>query len=192
MYDTPHWIQLLLVSAVILIGAITDLRTRKIPNWLTLGSVPVGLVLGFVFGGVGGLAVSFMAMLLALVIYFPLYALRAMGAGDAKLMAAVATFIGPLMWLHLFFAASLIGGLVAILFTAAKGQFRNTLSKSVQILRHLAYFRAPFASDPSIDIRSPKSMSLPHGAVIAFGWLILFVAWEQFDFRLIDFRLIRF
>lgn len=187
MYDSPHWIQLLAVSAVILVGAVTDLRTRKIPNWLTLGALPVGLILSFVFGGVKGLLAALGAMLLALIIYFPLYALRAMGAGDAKLMAAVATFIGPLMWLHLFFAASLLGGLVAVLFTSAKGEFRNTLAKSVQILRYLAYFRAPFASDPSLDIRSPKSMSLPHGAVIAIAWLVLVVAWEQFGFRLIRF-----
>lgn len=187
MHDSPHWIQLLLVSVIILIAAVTDLRTRKIPNWLTLSAVPVGLVLGFVFGGLTGLAYSFGAMLLALLIYFPLYALRAMGAGDAKLMAAVATFIGPLMWLHLFFAASLLGGLVAVLFTAAKGEFRNTLAKSVQILRQLAYLRAPFAADPSLDIRNPKSISLPHGAVIAIAWMLLFIAWEQFGFRLIRF-----
>jgi hypothetical protein len=100
-------------------------------------------------------------------------------------MAAVATFLGPLMWLHLFFAASLLGGLVAVLFTAAKGEFRNTLSKSVQILRQLAYFRAPFATDPTLDIRSPKSISLPHGAVIAIAWLFLYIAWVQFGFRLV-------
>lgn len=187
MNDSPHWIQLLLVSVIILTAAITDLRTRKIPNWLTLSSVPLGLALGFVFGGLQGLAYAFGAMLLALVIYFPLYALRAMGAGDAKLMAAIATFIGPMMWLHLFFAASLLGGLVAILFTAAKGEFRNTLAKSVQILRQLAYLRAPFAEDPSLDIRSPKSISLPHGAVIALAWMVLFIAWEQFGFRLVRF-----
>lgn len=185
MPDTPHWIQLLLVSAVIIVGAVTDLRTRKIPNWLTLSAVPVGLVVAFVVGGGRGLAFSFGAMLLALLIYFPLYALRAMGAGDAKLMAAVATFIGPIMWIHLFIAASVLGGIVAVVFTAAKGEFRNTLGKSVEILRHLAFFRAPFASNPSLDIRSPKSISLPHGAVIALSWIVLLIAWEQFDFRLI-------
>jgi prepilin peptidase CpaA len=185
MHDSPHWIHLLVVSLIILIGAATDLRSRKIPNWLTLSAVPVGLLLAYVFDGLSGLGYAFGAMLLALLIYFPLYALRAMGAGDAKLMAAVATFLGPLMWLHLFFAASLLGGLVAVLFTAAKGEFRNTLSKSVQILRQLAYFRAPFATDPTLDIRSPKSISLPHGAVIAIAWLFLYIAWVQFGFRLV-------
>jgi prepilin peptidase CpaA len=185
MPDTPHWLQLITVSIVVLVGAVTDLRTRKIPNWLTLGALPVGFLMAGLLTGTSGLVSAGLGMLLALLIYFPLYLLRAMGAGDAKLMAAIAVFIGPFMWLHLFLAASLLGGIVAIVFTAAKGEFRNTLNRSMEILRQLAYFRAPYASNPTLDIRSARSLSLPHGAVICLSWIVLLVAWEQFDFRLI-------
>lgn len=186
MPESPHWILLVAVSAVATIGAITDLRARKIPNWLTLTSIPIGLIASGVLGGWQGLVFAFIAMFLALLIYFPLYLLRAMGAGDAKLMAAIATFIGPVMWIHLFIAASILGGIVAVLFTMAKGQFKATLAKSVNIMRSMAYFRAPFAENPDLDIRSPKSLSLPHGAVIALAWFILLFLWENLDFRLIS------
>lgn len=184
MPDTPHWFLLLAASAVILVAAITDLRTRRIPNWLTLPAVPIGLVASFVFGGVPGLVFAAIGLVVALMIYLPLYALKAMGAGDGKLMAAVSVFIGWYMWLHLFMAASVLGGLVAVLFTMAKGEFRNTLARSVTVLRSLARFEAPSSADPTLDIRSAKSISLPHGSVIALAWLVLLVLWEQFGFRL--------
>ncbi|MDZ7636938.1 MAG: prepilin peptidase [Bryobacterales bacterium] len=185
MPDTPHWTMLIAVTVVCLIGAITDLRTRKIPNWLTLGALPIGLIAGGVLGGWQGLFLAFAGMLLALLIYFPLYLLRAMGAGDAKLMAAIAAFIGPIMWIHLFIFASVLGGVVAVLFTLAKGQFQTMLGKSVSILRSLAYFQAPYAENPELDIRSAKSLSLPHGAVIALAWFALLFVWENFGFRLV-------
>lgn len=185
MNASPHWILLIAVTVIAVIGAVTDLRSRRIPNWLTLSALPIGLIASGVLGGWQGLFLGVTGMLLALLIYFPLYLLRAMGAGDAKLMAAIAAFIGPIMWIHLFIAASILGGVVAVLFTLAKGQFKTMLSKSVNILRSLAYFQAPYADNPELDIRSPKSLSLPHGAVIALAWFALLILWENFGFRLI-------
>ncbi|MCC6263661.1 MAG: prepilin peptidase [Bryobacterales bacterium] len=187
MPETPHSILLAAVTILCVLGAITDLRSRKIPNWLTLGALPIGLIASGILGGWMGLFLSFVAVLLALLIYFPLYLLRAMGAGDAKLMAAIASFIGPLMWIHLFIFASILGGVAAVLFTLAKGQFKIMLGKSMDILRSLSYFQAPYAANPELDIRSAKSLSLPHGAVIALAWFVLLFLWTSFDFRIIRF-----
>jgi len=186
MPNNPHWFLLLAASAIILVAAITDLRTRRIPNVLTLPAIPVGFVLSYILEGSTGLLASVVGLVLALVIYLPLYALRAMGAGDGKLMAAVSTFIGWSMWLHLFFAASLLGGVVAVVFTMAKGQFRHTLQRSVLVLRSLASFQSPASVDETLDFRSNKSLSLPHGSVIALAWMALLVAWDQFGFRLFE------
>ena len=187
MPDTPHLILLAAATLVCVVGAITDLRSRRIPNWLTLSALPVGLIASGILGGWQGLFLSFVGILLALLIYFPLYLLRAMGAGDAKMMAAIASFIGPLMWIHLFIFSSILGGIVAVLFTMAKGQFKVMLGKSMNILRSLAYFQAPYAADPDLDIRSAKSLSLPHGAVIALAWFVLLFLWENFGFRIVRF-----
>ena len=79
----PPVTQVVLVLIVLTAG-IYDLRYRRIPNWLVL----VGLALGFGLNTflflLPGLERSAMGMGLALLIYFPLYLLRAMGAGDAK------------------------------------------------------------------------------------------------------------
>jgi prepilin peptidase CpaA len=184
MPNTPHGLLPIAASLIILIAAVTDLRTRRIPNWLTLPSIPIGMLLNFALDGVSGLMASVFGVFIALLIYVPLYLLRAMGAGDGKLMAAIAAFIGWYVWLHLFFAASILGGIVAVLFTLAKGELRNALVRSVGILRSLAYFRAPFAADKTLDIRSAESISLPHGSVIALGWFGLLFFWGQFDLRL--------
>ena len=72
MPDTPHWILLVAVTVICFIGALTDLRSRRIPNWLTLGALPIGLLASGILGGWHGLFLSFAGMVLALLIYFPL------------------------------------------------------------------------------------------------------------------------
>ena len=113
----PLVTQVVLVLIVMTAG-IYDLRYRRIPNWLVL----VGLVLGFGLNtflfGLSGLGLSLKGMGLALLIYFPLYLLRAMGAGDAKLMAAVGAIFGPGNWIMLFMVTAVLGGVAAELVPA--------------------------------------------------------------------------
>ena len=72
-----------------------DVRYRRIPNWLTAIGVLLGLGLNtFLYQGWPGLRFSLMGLGLAFGIYFGLYAVRAMGAGDVKLMAAIGALVG--------------------------------------------------------------------------------------------------
>src|SRR6266478_2850895 len=121
----PRVTQVVLVLIVLTAG-IYDLRYRRIPNWLVL----VGLVLGFAVNtlwlGLSGLGVSAKGMGLALLIYFPLYLLRAMGAGDAKLMAAVGSIVGWQNWIMLFIVTAILGGVSAIVVLLFAGRVRKT------------------------------------------------------------------
>ncbi len=64
------------VVAIVLIAAILDLRSRRIPNWLTLPGVLVGISLNTALSGTPGLISALKGMGLALLIYLPLFALR--------------------------------------------------------------------------------------------------------------------
>lgn len=161
---------------IVVTAAIFDLRYRKIPNWLVL----VGLVLGFGLNTflfeVAGLAASAKGMGLALLIYFPLYLLRAMGAGDAKLMAAVGSIVGWGNWLAIFVATAVIGGVLGVIVLLFAGRIRKTFWNMGWILNEILHFRAPYHSSQELDVRSAQGMRMPHGVAIALGSIAFLVA----------------
>ena len=172
----PPVTQVVLVLIVLTAG-IYDLRYRRIPNWLVL----VGLVLGFAvnlywLGLLSGLAQSGKGMGLALLIYFPLYMLRAMGAGDAKLMAAVGAIVGWQNWIMLFIITAVLGGVSALVVLLFAGRVRKTFWNVGWILHEITHFRAPYQSSEELDVRSARAMRLPHGAVIAVGSMVFLAA----------------
>src|SRR5712692_10288169 len=152
----PLVMQVVLVLIVMTAG-IYDLRFRRRPNWLVL----VGLVLGFGLNaflfGLSGLERSAMGMGLALLVYFPLYLLRAMGAGDAKLMAAVGSILGPGNWLAVFVLTSVLGGLVALIVLLFAGRIRKAFWNVGWILNEVIHMRAPYHSSEELDVRSPRA-----------------------------------
>jgi prepilin peptidase CpaA len=171
----PPILQALLVLVVATAG-IYDLRFRRIPNWLVL----VGLVLGFALNaylaGWAGLKTAGMGLGLAFLVYFPLYLLRAMGAGDVKLMGAVGAIVGPGNWLAVFVITAIIGGVVALFVLLFAGRVQKTFWNLGWILNEVIHLRAPYHSSEELDVRSPRAMRLPHGAVIALGAVVFLTA----------------
>jgi prepilin peptidase CpaA len=158
-----------LVLCVVIIAAITDIRSRRIPNYLTLAGVLLGIGLNTWLGGWAGLLYSVKGLGLAMLVYLPLYALRGMGAGDVKLMAAVGSITGAGNWFSIFLYTALLGGVIAIIATLATGRLKKTLWNVGYLVRELASLRAPYLSKEELDIQSSKALRLPHGMVIALG-----------------------
>ena len=159
----------LVLTGIALAAGLYDLRIRRIPNWLNLSGVILGLGLNaYLFSGRGVIAAG-LGLLLALAIYTPLYALRGMGAGDVKLMAAIGAIAGPRDWFAIFLTTALLGGVISILLVVLRKRFRQTFENIATILRELWHRRAPIAANQQLDIRNQKSLKLPHGAVIAAG-----------------------
>ena len=78
-----------LLAGVVLTAAWTDLRERKIPNWLALAGVLAGFGLNVALYRMPGFWSALQGLGVAFLIYFPLWLIRGMGAGDVKLMGAV-------------------------------------------------------------------------------------------------------
>ena len=159
----------ILVAAIVLVAAATDIRSRRIPNWLTLSGVVAGLLLNTVLFGLPGLRNSLSGMGLGFAAYFVLYCLRAMGAGDLKLMAAVGAIIGPGHWVSVFMASALAGGVFALALIVWKGRMRETLWNSFFIAQELVHFRAPYKRHEHLSVRDPRALNMPHGVAIAAG-----------------------
>ncbi|MDQ6663667.1 MAG: prepilin peptidase, partial [Acidobacteriota bacterium] len=80
--------QILLV-ALVTIAAVFDIRFRRIPNWLNLTGLLMGLIASAYLAGLQGLGRSALGLAVGFGLYFPLFLLHARGAGDEKLLAAV-------------------------------------------------------------------------------------------------------
>jgi prepilin peptidase CpaA len=156
---------------MVLVAAVYDVRYRRIPNWLTLAGVLVGVALnGFLDQGRPGLFVSsLLGLAAAFGVYFVLYALRAMGAGDVKMMAAVGAIVGWRDWFGIFIVTAMIGGIMALILVVARGRVKKTLWNVAFILSELKSGRPAYMRREELDVKNPKALGLPHGAVIAVG-----------------------
>jgi prepilin peptidase CpaA len=168
---------------VVLIAAAYDIRYRRIPNWLTGPAVLVALVLNAFLQApaphvisFGGFLFALKGLALAFGSYFFLYALRAMGPGDVKLMAAVGAFVGWQDWFGIFLITAIIGGIAAVVFSLMRGRLKTTVWNVGFILSEMGRMRPAYLGKEELDVRSKKGLGLPHGAVIAAGTLLFFLA----------------
>ena len=142
----------IVLIAMVAAAALTDLRTRRIPNWIPVS----GAVIGVVFGGLPSLA----GAALGFGMFIILYIVGGMGAGDVKLFSAVGALIGPQALIVVFIFTGLVGGLAAIALSLSRGQLQETLAKASAIAAGCR------------TLATPQSLRLPYGAVIAAGVLI--------------------
>lgn len=175
MSSLPPVLQILLALLTLTAG-IADLRTRRIPNALVGAGLAGGLALnGFLYGS-SGLVQSAKGMGLAMLVYLPLFALRAMGGGDTKLMAAVGATVGPANWLGIFLITALLGGVVAVVVVLLSKRLGGTLRNITFILGELVRFRRPHLTRQELQAGHEKAISLPHGAIIACACLAFLAA----------------
>lgn len=167
----PFLLKVLLAMTAVA-AACYDLRIRRIPNWLNLSGLLLGLGLNLYFESLHGLMSSAGGLLLALCIYIPLYALRGMGAGDVKLMAAIGAMVGPSNWLNIFLMTALLGGLISLLLVVVRRRSKQTFLNLAVIVSQLTKGKRPADQDAELTIYSQKALKMPHGAVIASGVLL--------------------
>lgn len=171
-------LKLVLISTA-MVAAYYDLRIRRIPNWLNLSAVVLGLGLNTYFESLPGAWMAAGGLLLALCIYMPLYALKGMGAGDVKLMAAIGAITGPGNWLYIFIATALLGGVVSLALVVMRKRTAQTVSNISVILGQLAKAKQPSQQDSALSIHNEKALKMPHGAIIAAGvCLFLVLHWN--------------
>jgi prepilin peptidase CpaA len=163
----------ILLGILVAIAAVFDIRYRRIPNWLVLAGIIVGLAWNVYSSDhwSSGLLRSLGGLGLGFILYFPLYLIRARGAGDVKLLAAVGAIAGWSNCLWIFLLTAILGGVIALILLTFRGRVRQTFFNVGWIIRDLLHLQAPYKSNEELDVTSNKGMRLPHGAMIAVGAL---------------------
>jgi len=115
----PSWVSLsglrfTLLALVVVVAAVTDLRWRRIPNWITASGAALGLVFHLLEGGLSGVLLSIAGAALGFAIFIAFYVAGGMGAGDIKLFSAVGALTGPSALVTIFVFTGLLGGVAAV------------------------------------------------------------------------------
>jgi prepilin peptidase CpaA len=164
----PTAIQMTLI-VLVSAAAWTDLRTRRIPNWITASGAAIGLGLHIYYAGISGAIQSLAGAALGLAIFLGLYVAAGMGAGDVKLFSAVGAFAGPQSLLLVFVFTGLLGGIAGVALALYRGRLMQTLERTREIFTDMGRMRW---QQLRATADSPNSLRLPYGAVIAGGTLL--------------------
>jgi prepilin peptidase CpaA len=163
---------------LLVIAALVDIRTGRIPNWLVFGGALYALAynaffplyprdIGILFA-LGGLAVG-------LVAFLPLYLFRVMGAGDVKLMAMVGAFIGASACIQAVLASLLAGGLLAVAFALCSGRLHRMVHNVVMMFRGTVLTFATGVGGLTVQ-GGTSAGKMPYGVAIAAGTIGYLVA----------------
>jgi prepilin peptidase CpaA len=151
-----------LAAAVVL-----DVRTRRIPNWLTAGiaSAGFGIAAG---GGHVSFAQASIGIAVGLLLMLPGHVIGATGAGDVKLMAAIGAVVGPGAIVRIFLYSAVAGGVFALAVAMRRGLVQQTLFATTRLVT------SPSDARQVIEA-SGRANRFPYGPAIAAGTVLSFM-----------------
>ncbi len=183
LHDIPALLQVVLLFGLIFQAAATDLLRRKIFNLPVLIALVGGLVLAYVRGGVGvftadvlsseydqgiTLADSVMGLLALFIPFFIAYMTGGMGAGDAKLAAAIGALTGLRFSLWVLFNSAVAGAVLALICLLYSKQMRRGLRRS---LRAMVLIKKREKDDEELG----APVTIPYAVAIGAG--VLMTVW---------------
>jgi prepilin peptidase CpaA len=189
---TPQSLALSVLSvlAVLLTAAAwSDFKHHRIPNSIVFFGLVAGIVLNGLLAhghgfsnrydpGAGGFSFALIGIGLGLACLLPFYLLRAMGAGDVKLMAMVGAFLGPSDVLGAVVFTFLAGGAMALA-VATHTHAWSQLGQNLRIMLLGGLINAGTGKAPTLEAPAQSAGSVPYGVAIAFG-TFAWVLWRAF------------
>ncbi|WP_280770406.1 A24 family peptidase [Salipaludibacillus daqingensis] len=157
----------IILAVVLVISFITDIRTRRILNIVTLPAILFGLIYYTVTLGWEGLLFSGAGFLVGLLLLLIPYLLGGMGAGDVKLLAAIGALTGVSFVFYSFIYTAIIGGVISIFLIMKK---RGV----VHSIRSFIYMPLLKSTKGSFTSHSDR-ITFPYGVAIVFGTVIAYV-----------------
>ena len=173
---TDYFILFVLIP-VLVIASLIDIRSLRIPNWLTYSAFIIGISYftimkgyeGFIFS-LGGAAAGFGLLILP-------YMIGGTGAGDVKLMGAIGSFLGAHGVFAVFILSCILGGAYALFLLAAKGLLLGTFKRYGKILWCFIITQKfinlpPTVKEKALKIRFGLAIALGTASYLVFGNLI--------------------
>ena len=159
-------IVLLTLAAGVSAAAFIDLRTRRVPNALTIPLAAIGLACAA--SGVSGLSfrAALVGLVLGLALMLPGYLFGATGAGDVKLLAAVGAWLGPALIGVAFLYTALVGGVLALVVARRRRRLALTLDGTSKLITTRAA-NVMAIEHPSANNRFAYAPAIAAGSMLA-------------------------
>ncbi len=169
-----HSIAIWPTLAVLAVATFTDLRSRRIPNWLVFPFLLAGIVVSGALHGWAGVGHSLEGMALGLAVFGPLAWLGGMGMGDVKLCAAIGAWIGPGQLMLALVITGMAGGVMALCWAAAGGFLGELFQGTGDLL--IGFGKRGLRPQPERVLDNPLARKMPYAPAIAIGTLFSFLA----------------
>lgn len=157
-------------AACALLASVFDIKSRRIPNFITMPAFLMGLALHLALGGWRQLLTAFAAGLICGLVFLVFYLAGGMGAGDVKLIAAVGCLAGFSHVAYLLVLTALCGGVMAVVLAAARGRLQQTLANVGALASH--HSQEGLQPHPDINLTNTQTLRLPYAVAIAGGSLL--------------------
>jgi prepilin peptidase CpaA len=157
-------------TACALVGSVFDVKSRRIPNFITMPAFLFGLALHLALGGWRQLLSSLAAGLICAAVFLVFYIAGGMGAGDVKLILAVGCIAGLSHVAYLLVLTALSGGVMAIVWAVARGQLQQTIVNVGELASH--HRHAGLQPHPDLNLKNAATLRLPYALAIAGGSIL--------------------
>ena len=165
----PHDIFLIIfLSVVLIIAAIIDMRTYRIPNLLTYPAMLAALLYHTVTNGLNGLSFSLLGLLVGILLFGIPFFFGLMGAGDAKLMGAVGAVLGTRGVLNASLFTAVAGGVFALILLLSHYRDFRFITRTVETIQASLATKCLIRMPVAENQERPK---LYYGLAIASGTL---------------------
>jgi prepilin peptidase CpaA len=168
MHSIAWWPTLIAV----IIATVSDLRRRRIPNWLAVPFLLAGIIVSALTHGWRGLGQSLSGVLLAVFLLGGLYWLGGMGFGDVKLCAAIGAWIGAAQLLLALVMMGIAGGIMALVWAICGGFLKESLSGVGDLIFGLP--KRGFRRHATLVLANPSARKMPYAPAIAIGTIFSF------------------
>jgi prepilin peptidase CpaA len=144
----------------------TDYRSRRIPNWVTVPGLLLGIGVNSWLRGWPGATDSLLGAGLGLALLLPFVLMRLFGAGDWKFMGALGACLGAQSLLTVLVLAILVNGLMGAIMVLRKKRVDETVRNIRRMLAAVLTVKLP-GSDLSLD--NPDLIKVPFGVAVAIA-----------------------
>src|SRR5437016_3307229 len=159
----------LLAVFLALWAGVLDWRYRRIPNWLTVPGLLAGIAVNTVTNGWPGAKSSLLGAGLGLLVLLPFVVIKALGAGDWKLIGAIGACLGPTRLVAVLIGSMLVAGVMALVLIVYKGRLRQAIGNMGRMLRAFVTLHLPGAE---VSLDNPEAVKIPFGVAVAFTVLL--------------------
>jgi prepilin peptidase CpaA len=157
--------------ALLLAATVTDVRFRRIPNWLTFPAIAAALAIRSFSQGWSGLLLGVAGGVTAPLVLMLVRAFRRLGMGDVKLAVAVGALLGPAAGGAAMLVSAVCGGLLALAVMLRPGtagaRILSPFFLGIPVLQRI-YAAGP----PAPGEATARMTTVPYGVAISAGSLL--------------------